>query len=197
MGEAAGGRVGELARNRRRLEWRQTRPQIGRDGFAIFRRPLRVKGGEQRDGLVDHAPVLKPGQVAAIEVISAADHDFDAATGQIGRASPASASAAVAASRTRNCSGSPPSDGARHDPVLGRIEGERGIEIAAATSGNAIARGRLRVAKSRGVPTVGGDFARAVLASEDVLEIRARVRCAGKAAAEADQWRSRRGVPVS
>ena len=88
MREPAGGRVGELARDRRGLERRQARPEIVGDCLAFFRRPLGVKGGEQRDGLGDHAPVLKAGQVAAIEVIAAADHDFDAAAGQVGGVEP-------------------------------------------------------------------------------------------------------------
>ena len=69
-----------------------------------------MKGGQDRKRLGDHPAVLEPSQVPAIEVIPAADHDLDAilparSTG----ARPASASAAMAASSTRNCSGSPPS----------------------------------------------------------------------------------------
>ena len=109
MGEPAGGGVGQLARDRRGLERRQARPEIGGDRLAVVRRPLGVEGGEQRDGLGDHSAVLEPRQVAAIEVIAAADHDLDAAVRRGRRgAKPASARAAVAASSTRNCSGSPP-----------------------------------------------------------------------------------------
>ena len=37
-----------------------------------------MKGRQNRQRLVDHPAVLEPRQVAAIEVIAAADHDLDA-----------------------------------------------------------------------------------------------------------------------
>ena len=66
--------------NRRGFEWRQAALQIGGDRGTVVLSPLGVKGVQQRHGLGDHASVLKPGQVAAIEVVAAADHDLDAAS---------------------------------------------------------------------------------------------------------------------
>ena len=52
--------------------------KIGSDRLPVGVGPLRVEGGQDRQRLVDHAAVLEPCQVAAIEVIAAADHDLDA-----------------------------------------------------------------------------------------------------------------------
>ena len=156
-------------------------------GFALFRDHSGCRCREQRDGLGDHAPVLQPRQVAAIEVIAAADHDFDAAHRRGRQSEPRVGQGSGGGFQDQELLGLTAGDGARHDAVRGGIEGERGIEIAAATDWNAIAGRRLRVAKRCGVPAIGGNFARAVLARENILEERARVGRTGEAAAEADQ----------
>jgi hypothetical protein len=65
-----------LTRNGRRLERRQAGAKIGTNGIELGLRPLRVESREEHQYLVDHAAVLEPCQVAAIEVIATADNRF-------------------------------------------------------------------------------------------------------------------------
>jgi hypothetical protein len=125
MGKAAGGGVGELARDRRRFERRQTRPEISGDRIPLSLSPLRVKGIEQRERLGDHAPVLKAGQVAPVEVIAPADHDFGASSGQVGQCQSGVGQGGQGGFQDQELLGLAPGDGARHDAMFGRVEGER------------------------------------------------------------------------
>ena len=69
----AGGGVGQLAGDRRRLERREAGLQVVADGLELVVGPLGVQGPQDRQGLRDRPAVLEPGQVPAVEVVAAAD----------------------------------------------------------------------------------------------------------------------------
>ena len=83
-----------------------------------------MKRVEQRHGLGDHAAVLKAGQVAAVEIIAAADHDFDAVSGQLGEVQARVGQGGRGGFEDQELFGLAAQDGARHDAVLGGVEGE-------------------------------------------------------------------------
>ncbi len=134
MGQATGGGVGKLARDRRRLERRQTLPEISPDCLPIEVGPLRVEGREQRDSLGDHTAVLEPGQVPSIEVIAPADHDLHAPRRQVMQGKTRVCERGRGRVEHQELFGLSPQDGARHDPVLGRVEPERRVEVSAAAA---------------------------------------------------------------
>ena len=64
-------------------------------------------------------------EVAAIEVIAAADHDFDAVAGQAGRVESGVGQGGGGGFEDQELLGLTAGDRARHDAVLGGVEGER------------------------------------------------------------------------
>ncbi len=146
-----------------------------------------MKSVQESDGLGDHAPVLQSGEVAAIEVVAPSDHDFDAlCSARPVSSRPASARAAVAASRTRNCSGSPPKTVRGMIPCWAASKERGESRYPPRQSRDAIDGGRSRVAECLRVPAIGGDIPGGVLAGEDVLEVSAHVGSAREAASKAD-----------
>ena len=138
MGEAPGRGVGELAGDRRRLERRQTGLEIGPDRLPVGLGPLGVKRRQERECLGDHPAVLEPRQVAPIEVVAPADHDLDAASRQVGERQARVRERGHGRVEHQELLGLAAFDGPRHDPVLGRVEPDRRVEIAAAAARDAI-----------------------------------------------------------
>ncbi len=100
-----------------------------------------MESAKKGDGLGDHAAVMKAGQVTAIEVIAASDHHFDASFGQASEVKACVGQGGGGGFEDQELLGLATLDGARHDAVLGGVEGQRRVEVAAAAGRDPVSGG--------------------------------------------------------
>ena len=179
--------VGELPRDRGRLERRQAGLQVPPQEIEFLRCPFRVEDGKQADGLGDDPAVLEPDEVAAVEVVPPPDDHIDPLSGQRPGIEPGVIDGRAGCIENQELFRFTPRHGQGHDPVRGGVERDGRIEVATPTARDPIVGIRLWIVEGREGPAIGGHLARTIAVGQDVGPEREEVRRAGEPAAEADQ----------
>ena len=106
--------------------------------LEILGRPFGMERGQQAHGLGNHPTVLEPDQIPPVEVVSPADDDLDPPAVQVARGHGGVGQRGAGGIKDQELLGLTPRDRQRHDPVRGRVERDRRVQVAATPAGHAV-----------------------------------------------------------